>query len=392
MMRPARRERAGSERPSADTTPAVTDPPRPCGLPIATTSWPTRRRSASPSVAGASESPAVAQHGQVGERVAADDLEARLVAVGERRSAAGRAAADHVRVGEQEAVRGERDRAARPRRHLAAAHAPHHAQAGDRGPDALGHGDHRARVGVERLGLGRGRWAAGPPPRRSRRRSAGLELDLHGALLGAAHDGQLERAALRDASRAPRRGRRPSRAPRRRGGEQVARARCRRRRRGCRPRPPAPAGPRARAARPRGACGAPPAAGAIATPSRGVAGASPRARPLDALLDGGRGGHRQDQAAVEAKGVQSRAAVPSTSTSGPPDEPRGSGAVCSIASADAAPARAAEAASVRRDEARASSRRPRPPGLASASTGVPMPGRVAGLPGDRRDVAGVDAR
>jgi hypothetical protein len=29
MMRPARRERAGRERPSADTTPAVTDPPRP---------------------------------------------------------------------------------------------------------------------------------------------------------------------------------------------------------------------------------------------------------------------------------------------------------------------------------------------------------------------------
>src|SRR5262249_6322949 len=45
-------ERVGSDRPSAETTPAVTEPPNPCGLPIATTSCPTRRRSASPSGAG----------------------------------------------------------------------------------------------------------------------------------------------------------------------------------------------------------------------------------------------------------------------------------------------------------------------------------------------------
>ena len=46
------RELAGSDRPSADTTPAVTDPANPFGLPIATTSCPTRSRSASPSVEG----------------------------------------------------------------------------------------------------------------------------------------------------------------------------------------------------------------------------------------------------------------------------------------------------------------------------------------------------
>ncbi len=57
MMRPARRERAGSERPRPETTPAVTDPPSPFGFPIATTSWPTRSDSASPSVAGASAAP-----------------------------------------------------------------------------------------------------------------------------------------------------------------------------------------------------------------------------------------------------------------------------------------------------------------------------------------------
>ncbi len=39
-------------RPRALTTPALTDPSKPSGLPIATTSWPTRRRLASPSVAG----------------------------------------------------------------------------------------------------------------------------------------------------------------------------------------------------------------------------------------------------------------------------------------------------------------------------------------------------
>src|SRR4051794_1189192 len=51
MMRVAARLRAGSERPSAETTPAVTEPANPLGLPIATTSWPTRSLSASPRVA-----------------------------------------------------------------------------------------------------------------------------------------------------------------------------------------------------------------------------------------------------------------------------------------------------------------------------------------------------
>ena len=42
----------GSDRPSALTTPAVTEPASPSGLPTATTSWPTTRSSASPSSAG----------------------------------------------------------------------------------------------------------------------------------------------------------------------------------------------------------------------------------------------------------------------------------------------------------------------------------------------------
>jgi hypothetical protein len=42
-------DRVGSDRPRAETTPAVTEPPKPCGFPIATTSCPTRNDVASPS-------------------------------------------------------------------------------------------------------------------------------------------------------------------------------------------------------------------------------------------------------------------------------------------------------------------------------------------------------
>jgi hypothetical protein len=49
MIRTRRPSRAGSDRPSPDTTPAVTEPASPIGLPTATTSCPIRRVSASPS-------------------------------------------------------------------------------------------------------------------------------------------------------------------------------------------------------------------------------------------------------------------------------------------------------------------------------------------------------
>src|SRR5215469_11129832 len=55
--RPASRPRVGSDRPTALTTPAVTEPARPSGLPTATTSWPTTRLSASPSSAGGGVDP-----------------------------------------------------------------------------------------------------------------------------------------------------------------------------------------------------------------------------------------------------------------------------------------------------------------------------------------------
>ena len=44
----ARPSREAIDRPSADTTPAVTVPANPSGLPIAMTSWPTLSREASP--------------------------------------------------------------------------------------------------------------------------------------------------------------------------------------------------------------------------------------------------------------------------------------------------------------------------------------------------------
>ena len=106
-------ERAGSERPRALTTPAVTLPARPSGLPMATTSCPTRRcrRIAEPrrlevAVLGH-------QHRQVGERIAAADAEAKLPAVGEVEPAAV-TAGDNVRRGDQEAVGAQRHRRATP--------------------------------------------------------------------------------------------------------------------------------------------------------------------------------------------------------------------------------------------------------------------------------------
>ncbi len=106
--RAVRPSRVGSERPSPLTTPAVTDPASPSGLPTATTSCPTR------SVAGVAEhgrrgsAGAGAEDGEVGERVGADDVDRRLAAVAEHRPPA-RGPGDDVRVGEQQPVVGEDD-------------------------------------------------------------------------------------------------------------------------------------------------------------------------------------------------------------------------------------------------------------------------------------------
>src|SRR2546426_1104300 len=82
--------------------------------------------------------PASAPHGEVGQRVRADDLELELARVGERGAAAAVAGRDHVGRGEHEAVRGDHDAAAAAVAHAPAADAAGDAQAGDRGSELLG--------------------------------------------------------------------------------------------------------------------------------------------------------------------------------------------------------------------------------------------------------------
>ena len=148
-IRPAARERTGSERPSADTTPAVTEPAKPCGFPIATTSWPTRRFSASPSTAGVKSVSFGAQHGEVRERVRPDDLDADLAAVHEGGADTRGAARNHVRGGEHEAVGRDDNAASAPVHTPAAANPPRDAEIGDGGRKALRDGDDGPGVRVE---------------------------------------------------------------------------------------------------------------------------------------------------------------------------------------------------------------------------------------------------
>ena len=156
--RAVRPSRVGSDRPSPLTTPAVTEPARPSGLPTATTSWPTRR------ALGVAEDGRLggrrpgAQHGEVGQRVGADDVDVGLGAVGEH-GPPGAGPGHDVRVGEQQAVAGEDDR----RTGAAAAVVAGHLQGGDVRGEVLGDGGDDAGVGVERrLGVGFLRHGAAP--------------------------------------------------------------------------------------------------------------------------------------------------------------------------------------------------------------------------------------
>ena len=122
MMRAARRERAGSERPSAETTPAVTEPAKPVRVADRDHELADAQPFGVAELGGGEAVALGAQHRQVGERVAADDLEAQLAAVGEGGpAAAAPEPADDVRGGEQEAVGREHDAAAGAGGHLAAA-------------------------------------------------------------------------------------------------------------------------------------------------------------------------------------------------------------------------------------------------------------------------------
>ena len=173
--------RAASERPRALTTPAVTEPAKPSGLPIATTSWPTRSRAASPNGAGGEVRPGRPDDGEVGQRIAPDDLEAELVAVDERGGSPFRAG-DDVGVGDEEAVRRERDgRAAAAAPAAVPALDP---EAGDRRDQPRGRRADGRRVGVERLLLDRlGEDVVARP--RSRRGSSSRRATIDQASPGA---------------------------------------------------------------------------------------------------------------------------------------------------------------------------------------------------------------
>ena len=140
----------GRERPRALTTPEVTEPARPCGLPTATTSWPTRSLSALPRLHRGEPRREDPHHREVRQDVTTDDLEPRLAPVGERRGAV-RAVRDDVGAREEVAVGGEHHGAPGTR-----TTARTHAQRRDRRDDALGHRDHDGRVRVDRLVLRRG--------------------------------------------------------------------------------------------------------------------------------------------------------------------------------------------------------------------------------------------
>ena len=247
-----------------------------------------------------------------------------------------------MRRGQQEPVGRQRDRAAGAGRHLTAPAAAHHAQVGDRRREPLGDVDDDPRVGVERLGLA---------PLGARARVVRASV----ALIQARPRPCARRCRARSSARAcrPRPARR--RAPRTAASTRVEVAV-----------PPAPtirsprSSPARSAALPASTArtstpsrsGRPTArrsrratrGGAIATPSRARLRRARRGRaPRRArATDVSAGSARIRPASTRTALIPSRR--PSTSISGPPDDPRGSGAVCSIAPADPAPARAPEAA------------------------------------------------
>ena len=97
---------------------------------------------------------------------------------------------------------------------------------------------------------------------------------------------------------------------------------------------------------------------------------------VDAPAQRGVGRQREDEAAVAADRVEADR-LPARSTSGPPELPRGSGAVCSIEPATRRPRGPRKPRPVA-DTSPNVVRSPRPPGFASANTGVPLPGASPG--------------
>ena len=110
--RTLRPERVGSERPSAETTPAVTEPGEPVRVADRDDELADPQPLASPSSAGTRSRPSTPQDREVPERIGADDLEVELAAVDEGGASLALGARDHVRRREREAVGRDHDAAA----------------------------------------------------------------------------------------------------------------------------------------------------------------------------------------------------------------------------------------------------------------------------------------
>ena len=145
--RAVRPSRVGSDRPSPLTTPAVTEPVSPSGLPTATTSWPTWSVPASPRVAGsgvAARARTTARSDSGSAPTTSTSASAPSLNTARPRTARD----DHVRVGEEQPVGREDDGRAR----AAATVAAGHLQRGDVRREVRGDGGDDAGVGVQRRG------------------------------------------------------------------------------------------------------------------------------------------------------------------------------------------------------------------------------------------------
>ena len=193
--------------------------------------------------------------------------------------------------------------------------------------------------------------------------------------------------------RRARRGRGPTPLPAARADDQISALQARALGQGCPGRRRAPAGRRARAAQPRCGCAAHWAArGPRPTVAARWPRRAPRGRPRAHRLVGGTARIRPPS----RRTALSPSRCPPGSTSGPPEEPRGSGAVCSIEPPMRRPPGPRGLRPVAEIRPKVT-RRPRPLGSASASTGAPCAsastapaprhrGRVAGLHRHHREV------
>ena len=150
ITRRFRPDQTGMERPSPLTTPAVTEPESPSGLPTAMTSWPTRSNSASPISAGAAVG-ALPWTTARSDSGSAPTTSTAVLVPSAKSSLAGLGAAHHMGVREQIPVRGEQHGRTGADPEPAVASVAGHFERGDVRGDSLGHADDRCGIGIQRV-------------------------------------------------------------------------------------------------------------------------------------------------------------------------------------------------------------------------------------------------